>query len=171
MSGDRGAAKLTQYLRLLMLAMAVLGCASTQDQSPAGTLVIDPQSFQMTEDGFTAWMAYGFFHSSQALSKDSAGQSEKYIPSLDQEAEARMWMVARWRELYEPEKRSDPYLKDLARVADSNFMPEYVWVYLPERRGEVDSDQLRLTEFETWRAIELPGHEARTLAAYQESRP
>ena len=97
-------------------------------------------------------------------------------PLFAEEVDARTSVATGYVELKATDKKlHDPYCEDLVRVAAASFVPEYVWVYLHEPTwGDAAPKELRLGEFDSWRAAHLAGHIAQTrggLAFADQNKP
>ena len=108
------------------------------------------------------WSIYLYTRAAQAASE---GDQETPVPgerqaSFDEEVRARRMTVNAFRGLAPPHLST--YFADLDRVEASGFLREYVWRYLRAQSWTVQPPDLRLTEFDAWRALHLRGHVAVT---------
>jgi hypothetical protein len=94
---------------------------------------------------------------------DTAPQPVPIVASVEHEAKAREFMVSVWRRNQEPGVPDNTYLDELTMVSDAQYMREYVWVFLRNRNASFDPGDLKLREFEAWRAEHLPHHAPQTL--------
>src|SRR5258708_26441875 len=130
---------------MLFVAMAHAASGSHSNVS----VEIDWQPTQGDREG-AHWLAYlvgraGYIDQHEAAYDWKPGL---VTPSFAEELTARTTVVQIYRELKEKDKQLGvPYFEDLAGVADSSFLGEYVWTYLHQAEWESPPEKLRLVDF------------------------
>lgn len=152
---EKFAARADAFARAVMTQITVdqpnLGKLDVRVYFTRGTLA----AAQEDRNAFGAWLA----HAVQLRERLLAHQ---FLLDLDDVVTARRAMVSKWRELsdtrpLEAGKQPSVYMQELERVEKAGFMREYVWSFGRPRYWSEPAD-LRLPEFERWRAVALAGH-------------
>jgi hypothetical protein len=148
-----------------LLLSACLGCSTptASNDEPRTRIVVD---VSISQDAAPAWLAYAGTRS-QWMTKifwQQNPRASRYEHTFAEEAAARYACARVWIELREFEKRKpDVYLDQLIEVWKAGYIAEYTWTYLRDQRW-FEPDGLRLTEFESWRRINLANHVPETKA-------
>jgi hypothetical protein len=153
----------------IAISVAMFGPAAAEpgDDKVEITITLDEAALKgKPESVLGAWMGYGIARANW-LSENvlvKPGASESYHRCFEEELAGRESLAKIWIELKQSNaKLKDEYLDQIIAVRHTGFLSEYVWSYL----GSADwkqPDTLRLVEFEKWKASNLAGHKAVTLA-------
>ena len=153
-----------KLLVALLLSLCV-GCSSqaVSNGEPKTRIVID---VSLSKDAIQAWLAYAGMRSLWMTKKywEQNPGAGPYEYTFAEEEAARRACARVWIELREFQKaKPDTYLDQLIEVLKDGYIPEYTWVYFRDERW-VEPDRLRLSEFESWRRINLQNHKPETKA-------
>jgi hypothetical protein len=149
---------------LAQVILFVSGCAASTQRLPNHDLYPVPEFHQRSAIAQAAWLGYGTAIAHISRKINLPPQPPPIILPLEQEADARTVMVSVWKANRAKEIQPlDQYLESLTRVSEAGFMKEYVWVYLQRQSSSSAALNLRLEEFEVWRAEDLQNHEIQTL--------
>lgn len=137
-----------------LTATAVLACTP-----PGARVDLQPGFEEEDRARAEAWQRY-------ARARSEGPPIAEHWPSLDpppfeQEVYARRFLARVWRELAEKRGYRDDYLDALAEVEAADYLREYTWQCLHVLRG-LEPDDLRMDEFRSWFARELPEHRVET---------
>ena len=115
----------------------------------------------------SAWMGYGLARATWVAQNviEKPEVPRPYRRSFEEELAGREGLTKIWSELKQSDATAvDPYLDALARVLESGFLREYVWVFLKSDDWAAAPEGLRLGELEAWKAANLAGHKVETYA-------
>jgi hypothetical protein len=162
-----------RHRRFVVVAAAILfalapSAAHAKKPKQQVNVTIDQQALEGRPQAVaSAWMGYGFGRANW-LSEHVIGKKDvpqPYRRSFEEEVAGRETLAKIWSELKQSDSEArDAYLDALARVLDSGFLREYVWVYLKAPEWQAPPGGLRLSEFATWREANLAAHEVETFA-------
>ena len=129
--------------------------------------VTDGDTFYLAERALSdddpvlqSWVSYSL--SRTACQLQIGGDNPARASSFDCELAARKHLLESWAEKKARHgDASDPYLDQLAGVAEAGFLREYVATYFGRRNWQLPSD-LGVSAFDAWRKAALPRHKPET---------
>jgi hypothetical protein len=160
-----GKGSLFRFRAALLAIAALLGACNGEIYVRDG--VTDGDTFYLAERALSdddpvlqSWVSYSLTRSTCQL--QIGGENPARANSFDCELAAREHLLESWAE-----KRarhagaSDPYLDQLAGIAEAGFLREYVATYFARRKWQLPTD-LDMTGFDAWRRTALSRHEPET---------
>jgi hypothetical protein len=164
-SSAPGKESLSRY-RMALLALVVL-LTACNGEIYVRDGVTDGDTFYLAERALSdddpvlqSWVSYSLTGSTCQL--QIGGENPARASSFNCELAAREHLLESWAEKKaRHDGASDPYLDQLAAVAEAGFLREYVATYLGRRSWQVPSD-LDISAFDAWRKVGLSRHKPET---------
>lgn len=151
-----------RFLRYLtaVCALAVAGCDGgiyVRDGVTDGdTFYLAENAYHDDDPALQSWVAYSLDLSACQLM--IGGDNPAHNSSFACEYGARQTLADAWAEqTVDQSTNSDPYLDDLVKIRDADFLREYVADSYARRGWELPHD-LDIKEYDVWRRDNLRGH-------------
>jgi len=105
------------------------------------------------------WLAYGlglnkFITDHNLIETLPTGT---WKPSFEAEVSAREFQLKVWGEITQKQNLKYAFMDQMESIASAGFLKEYVWRYY-KRAGWDTPDGLRMSEFNSWAAVNLDNH-------------
>ena len=160
-----GKVLLSRFRAALLAVAALLAACNGEIYVRDG--ITDGDTFYLAERALTdddpvlqSWVSYSLTRSTCQLR--IGGENPARASSFDCELAAREHLLESWVEK-KPRHTgaSDPYLDQLAEIAEAGFLREYVAAYFARRNWQLPPD-LDMPAFGAWRRAALSRHEPET---------
>jgi len=132
-------------------------------------IVLDPSLQSGDISIASAWLGYAAARAEWIQTNVSADEivQKGYHRAFEEEVTSRSSLAKIWKEFGNSQANlKNPYLDDLLKVYESDFIREYTWIYLTSDEW-LQPEGLRLDEFSTWTSNNLPNHKPETLAGVE----
>lgn len=155
-------------VRLVLIAVlmvVVLPAYAAADSHAGVSVAIDWHPDTAPQPEGALWLAYLAARSAYIGEHPAeyGWQPGVVTPSFQEELAARTQVARAYRESRQKDRPLKlAYFEDLAVVAESSFLAEYVWTYLHQGGWGAPPEGLRLVEFMGWRAQHLAQHQVMT---------
>ncbi|MBI3784145.1 MAG: hypothetical protein HY270_12180 [Deltaproteobacteria bacterium] len=145
---------------LVVMVAMLCGCAASRVYSCRSVINWDSTAPPKER---ALWLSYLMARVSyRGPAKECSAVQTIVPPTFDEEVDARTRAARTYTELKVRDNDLDVrYFNELALVAETGFMREYVWVYLRQPAWQEPSG-LNLMGFQQWQRQNLQGHDPQT---------